>query len=201
MFEFISAESKQQIKDEIKVEEVDFEEASNKRIHYKSNFLDVYWKVTESIMSRFEYIQVIASIPLLGKNPLWTGSSIIFDIFVTFLNFYIEKFDLYTNNESLEDLYFSSNTFVNRKTALKILWEPSEEAPILNEYNELKYLESGEEVKIAQEAGEARPYTDFFDEFVPNKMEESKRKHKYTVSIHKAIWYAESLEVFKKFDK
>ena len=122
MFEFISAESKLQIKDEIKVEEVDFEEANNKRIHYKSNFLDVYCKVTEPIMSRFEYIQVIASIPVLGKNPLWTGSCIIFRYFSCFfVNIYVEKFDLYTNNESLEDLYFRSNTFVNRKTALKIL--------------------------------------------------------------------------------
>lgn len=105
------------------------------------------------------------------------------------------------DDESLGDLYFSSNTYVNKQIALKILWEPSEEAHPINEYNELKYLEDGEEARIAQEAGESRPYTDFFDEFIPNTFEESKRKHKYTVSIHKAIWYSESLEVFKKFDK
>ena len=65
--------------------------------------------------------------------------------------------------------------------------EPKEESSTLNEHYEIKYIESGEEQKIAIDAGEARPYTDFFDEFVPNKIDESKRKHKYTVSIHKAI--------------
>jgi len=74
----------------------------------------------------------------------------------------------------------------------------TEEDPMeINKFNEIKYVETGEEKKIAIDAGNSRPYTDFFDEFVPNTMEESKRAHKYTVSLHKAIWYSESLEVFK----
>ena len=65
--------------------------------------------------------------------------------------------------------------------------EPGEEDAPVNVHNEFKYIETGEEQKIAQTAGDSRPYTDFFDEFIPNMMEESKRKHKYTVSIHRAI--------------
>ena len=90
---------------------------------------------------------------------------------------------------------------MNLERARKILLGPKEEEPAVNSYSEFKYIECGEEQKLAQEAGDSRPYTDFFDEFVPNKMEESKRKHKYTVSIHRAIWYSENLLVFKKFEK
>lgn len=74
MFEFLSQESKQQIKDQLKVEETDFDQAKNKRIHYKSNFIEEYLKTTEPIMSRFEYIQIVASI--LANNPLWSGKKI-----------------------------------------------------------------------------------------------------------------------------
>lgn len=77
---------------------------------------------------------------------------------------------------------------------------PKKEDIIKNKFGELGYVETGEEQKIAIEAGNSRPYTDFFDEYVPNTKKESERAHKYTVSLHKALCYEENLEVYRKFE-
>lgn len=72
---------------------------------------------------------------------------------------------------------------------------------VVNEYNEVKYVENGEEQRCSIQAGQSRPYTDFFKEYVPNQVEPNKRKNIYSVSLHKAIVTEEVLEMFKKFDK
>lgn len=82
-----------------------------------------------------------------------------------------------------------------------MLYEEEEEDALVNDNNEIKYQPSGDEQLIAQQASNSRPYTDFFKELVPNTMEESKRAHKYSVSIHRAISYDENFKMFQKFDK
>eukprot|EP00344_Euplotes_crassus_P009001 CAMPEP_0197001542 /NCGR_PEP_ID=MMETSP1380-20130617/6216_1 /TAXON_ID=5936 /ORGANISM="Euplotes crassus, Strain CT5" /LENGTH=248 /DNA_ID=CAMNT_0042419247 /DNA_START=332 /DNA_END=1078 /DNA_ORIENTATION=+ len=74
-----------------------------------------------------------------------------------------------------------------------------DEKPQPNEFGEIGYIETGEEQKIAIDAGNSRPYTDFFDEFVPNTTKESERAHKYTVSLHRCICYQEVLDLYQKF--
>jgi arginyl-tRNA--protein-N-Asp/Glu arginylyltransferase len=111
-----------------------------------------------------------------------------------------DKFTPYDGDESRETVSFKSRQYISIERATKVLFEDDVEVEI-NEDLEVKYQATGNEAKIAIDAGNSRPYTDFFEEFVPNKTEEAKRKHKYSVSIHRAISYPESLEIFKKFDK
>lgn len=98
------------------------------------------------------------------------------------------KYSIYTGEDNFNNIICSSNTYINLKKAKKLFFEDEdEEEKPMNQYNEAKYIENGEEQKIAIKASESRPYTDYFDEFIPNESEESKRKHKYTVSLHPAI--------------
>jgi hypothetical protein len=107
-----------------------------------------------------------------------------------------QKYKVYEGPLEQDKLIFVSNTYINDKRAKKSIFEEEEEK-LINEHNEIKYYESGEEQKIAQDAGNSRPYTDYFEEFIPNTMEESKRKHKYTVSLHRAISTKETFEMFQ----
>jgi hypothetical protein len=142
-----------------------------------------------------------------GSNPseldTGMGKRELISIMHTFLQADIDlqkKYRVYSDQEHVEKLMFKSTNYISIPRAKVLLFSEEEEEEI-NQFNEIKYHETGDEEQVAVDAGNSRPYTDFFDEYVPNKMEESKIKHKYTVSIHKAICYKEVLEVFQKFDK
>lgn len=109
---------------------------------------------------------------------------------------FTDKFKIHNDPNDQDKMILVSKTYVSDKRARTAIFDDEEEEQI-NANNEIRYIESGEEQKIAQEAGESRPYSEFFEEFVPNMMEESKRKHKYTVSLHRAICTQETLEVFR----
>ena len=177
--DWLDQQQKDEIKSDLKLETIAVTEPSNTRVHYKCNFLDLLMAKIPPLMDREEYCQIC--IEILKTNP---------KIF--------EKYDLYEIAEGKENIIFNSKTYINDEKAKKILFEPNpDENQVVNEHNEVKYIETGDEQKTAIEAGNSRPYTDFFEEFVPNKVEESKRRHKYTVSLHRAIWYDENLTVFK----
>lgn len=97
---------------------------------------------------------------------------------------------MYEGFEVQGQLIIVSNGLISEKRGKEFIYADNDSEQV-NQYNEIKYIETGEESKIAIDAGNSRPYTDFFDEFVPNTMEESKRAHKYTVSLHKAVCYSE----------
>lgn len=168
--EVFSEDQKAGLKCQISVEDTEFDGKMNGRAHYKSDFVDVILRETEPMMEKGDYVQIIAA--LLTNDETF------------------KKYEVYSDSDQYQELIFSSNTYINKERAKKILLEvknEDENDAVLNKFNEIRYVETGDEQRIAQEAGNSRPYTDFFDEFVPNKVEESKRAHKYTVSLHRAI--------------
>lgn len=179
--DMLSDQQRKEIKDKLTIENIQVEESENTYAHYKCNIVDLIMDKAEPIMEKSDYLQTCLIV--IGSDQKL-----------------LEGYKPYTGPEAAECIILHSRTYISDTRAKKVLFEKEEEK-LINEHNEIKYLETGREKEIAQAAGNSRPYTDFFSEFVPNTMEESKRAHKYTVSIHRAIWYEENFEVFKKFDK
>ena len=71
----------------------------NKRANYKANFIELYTSKAELIMSKGEYIVIVAS--MLTSDPK-----------------FIKKYEICAS-EALDDLYFSSNTYISKERAKK----------------------------------------------------------------------------------
>lgn len=174
---------RQELKEEMKCEVIELKNPPFERVFFKCDILDHIFNKSEPMMSKDEYILIWSSV--LNQNRSLK-----------------ESFEVYNGDDNHNHIICSSRTYVSLEKARRIFFEDiKEEDKPLNEFNELKFIEYGDEKKIMIEAGKARPYSDFFNEFVPNNTEESKRKHKYTVSLHRAIWTEENLEMFKRFEK
>lgn len=104
-------------------------------------------------------------------------------------------------NDNMNNIICSSSNYISLARAKQVFFEDEEDKSEINEYQEFRYIETGEESKISIKAAQSKPYTDFFEEFIPNNVSEEKRVHKYTVSLHRAICTEENLLMFKKFDK
>jgi len=172
--------NKEEIKNLTIIEDIDIPDSLSNRAHYSWDVVDVILEESQNPEKEvFRPILIQAWKELCSVN----------------INLRM-KFSIINSDESL---IFQSNKYLSIKNAQESIVN-SEEQPKMNKYYEIGYIETGEEEKIALEASNSRPYTDFFEEFVPNTKKESERAHKYTVSLHKAIWYKENLELFRKFD-
>jgi hypothetical protein len=70
-----------------------------------------------------------------------------------------------------------------------------------NSFGERRYQITKQEKDISIQAANSTNYEDFFDEFCPNSISKSQRKHKYSVSIHPAVFTEESFLLYKRFKK
>ena len=95
-----------------------------------------------------------------------------------------------------DDLLFRNTRYISSARAEQILAEPDEDTKY---EGESPYQLTDTEQTLSQSID--RAYTEYFDEFVPNTTPVEARKHKYSVSIHPAIWTPEVWEVSKKFEK
>lgn len=175
--DMLSEQQRDEVREQTKVENFEIENPPDNLAHFSCNIVDLLMDKAPVGLDKTDYLQ--SCVIVMGGDKD--------------LN---EKFKIYTGEESKETLICKTRVYVSIPRARVILFKDETDEQI-NEFNEIKYQETGEEKQISIDASNSRPYTDFFDEFVPNKTEESKRAHKYSVSIHRAISYSENFEVFK----
>ncbi|CAI2361894.1 unnamed protein product [Moneuplotes crassus] len=180
--EQMTDEKKKNVRNLMKIEDIHVEEATNNRAHYICDIVNVVMQETGMIEPEMRELIEPTIDQLLSMNSQ-----------------FLEKYDIYQGYENQGKLIFVSKKYISIQRAKEVIFNDDEEAKV-DENNEFGYKEHGEEQKIAQEAGNSRSYTEFFEEFVPNITKEEERKHRYTVSLHRAICYEENLQVFRKFD-
>lgn len=167
--EGMDAEKRELVKSLTLIEDHILVTPGDNKANYSCDVVDVILEESDNGVEEMKPILIQAVKQLLGQNLAFNS-----------------KYQVNDSLETVGKLVISSKTYVNVQKAKEIIFE-DEKVEMVNKEGEIKYVETGEEQKIAIDAGNSRPYTDFFDEFVPNTKKESERAHKYTVSIHRAI--------------
>ena len=91
-------------------------------------------------------------------------------------------------------IIFKNSNKISFEAAKEWVFNDPDDSFEPNDLRESWYIETGDEKSFSLKS--AKDYKLFFKEFVPNV---KSPKHKYTVSIHPAVYTWESFEIYWKF--